>query len=111
MRAAASHTAALTLPTTERTKRMCGIVGLFAKSSAVEERLGAHLGEMLVQMSDRGPDSAGVAFYRDPAPSGASRVSLYSPDAAYDWEGLAGELRGAFGSDSQIGRASCRERV
>ena len=80
---------------------MCGIVGLFAKSSAVEERLGAHLGEMLVQMSDRGPDSAGVAFYRDPAPSGASKVSLYSPDAAYDWDQLAGELRHAFGSDSR----------
>src|SRR3712207_2659750 len=56
---------------------------------------------MLVQMSDRGPDSAGVAFYRDPAPSGASKVSLYSPDAAYDWEALAREVRDAFGSDSR----------
>ena len=81
---------------------MCGIVGLFAKSSAVEERLGAHLGEMLVQMSDRGPDSAGVAFYRDPAPSGTSKVTLYSPQAGFDWDALAGELRAAFGGDVRI---------
>jgi glutamate synthase domain-containing protein 1 len=40
---------------------MCGIVGLFAKSSAITESLGAHLAEMLVQLGDRGPDSAGVA--------------------------------------------------
>jgi glutamate synthase domain-containing protein 1 len=79
---------------------MCGIVGLFAKSSAVEERLGAHLGEMLVQMSDRGPDSAGVAFYRDPAPAGASKLSLYSPEADHDWSSLAGELREAFGGEA-----------
>ena len=39
---------------------MCGIVGLFAKSQAVEERLGEHLAAMLVQMSSRGPDSAGL---------------------------------------------------
>ena len=47
---------------------MCGIVGLFAKSAEIEEALGRHLGAMLEQMSDRGPDSAGVAIYRDPAP-------------------------------------------
>ncbi len=44
---------------------MCGIVGLFAKHPDVEERLGAHLGAMLIQMANRGPDSAGVAIYRD----------------------------------------------
>jgi methylamine---glutamate N-methyltransferase subunit A len=77
---------------------MCGIVGLFSKSSTVEERLGEHLGAMLAQMSDRGPDSAGVALYRDPAPSGASKASLYSPDPGQDWsvvrDGLAREFEG-----------------
>ena len=37
---------------------MCGVVGLFAKTPEVEERLGAHLGAMLGQMASRGPDSA-----------------------------------------------------
>ena len=43
---------------------MCGIVGLFAKSPDVELRLGALLGEMLTQLADRGPDSAGMALYQ-----------------------------------------------
>jgi glutamate synthase domain-containing protein 1 len=80
---------------------MCGIVGLFSKSSAVEERLGAHLGAMLAQMSDRGPDSAGVALYREPAPSGASKVSLYSPDPEQDWSIVRDGLAAAFGGDHE----------
>ncbi|MEM9602168.1 MAG: glutamine amidotransferase family protein [Pseudomonadota bacterium] len=43
---------------------MCGIVGLYAKRDTISERLGTLLAEMLVQMGDRGPDSAGVALYR-----------------------------------------------
>jgi methylamine---glutamate N-methyltransferase subunit A len=76
---------------------MCGIVGLFSKSEAVEERLGEHLGRMLAQMGDRGPDSAGVALYRNPAPSGASKVSLFSPDPREDWGALRDALATAFG--------------
>ena len=67
---------------------MCGIVGLFAKSADVEQRLGAHLGAMLAQMADRGPDSAGVALYREPAPAGTTKYSLYSPDPREDWAAL-----------------------
>ena len=77
---------------------MCGIVGLFAKSSEIEERLGEHLAAMLAQMNDRGPDSAGVAVYRDPAPPGSSKLTLYSADAAVDWGALAAELRATFGA-------------
>jgi glutamate synthase domain-containing protein 1 len=80
---------------------MCGIVGLFSKSTAVEERLGEHLGAMLGQMSDRGPDSAGVAVYRDPAPPGASKVSLFSADPQNDWGGVRDGLARAFGGDPE----------
>src|SRR6187397_609494 len=83
---------------------MCGIVGLFAKSPEIEARLGEHLGAMLVQMSSRGPDSAGVAVYRDPAPSGSSKLTLFSADPLQAWAALAGELRQAFGgcSDPEV---------
>jgi hypothetical protein len=60
---------------------MCGIVGLFAKSPAIEDRLGEHLAAMLRQMSDRGPDSAGVAVYRDPVAHGHSKLVLCTPNA------------------------------
>jgi glutamate synthase domain-containing protein 1 len=80
---------------------MCGIVGIFSKSSAVEDRLGEHLGAMLAEMSDRGPDSAGVAIYRDPAPPGASKVSLYAADPGYDWSRVSAGLAEAFGGDAE----------
>jgi methylamine---glutamate N-methyltransferase subunit A len=78
---------------------MCGIVGLFAKSPQVEERLGIHLAAMLAQMNDRGPDSAGVAVYRDPAPTGTSKLTLFSADPREDWPGLGAELVRAFGGE------------
>ena len=83
---------------------MCGIVGLFAKSPEIEERLGVHLAAMLAQMNDRGPDSAGVAVYRDPAPSGSSKLTLYSADPTEDWAELAAQLRAAFGGSPEPGR-------
>ena len=77
---------------------MCGIVGLFSKSLAVSEQLGSHMSAMLVELSDRGPDSAGVALYRDPAPAGSTKVSLHSANPDYDW--------GALGVDDFEVRAS-----
>ena len=77
---------------------MCGIVGLFAKSPEIEERLGVHLAAMLVQMSSRGPDSAGVAVYRDPAPSGSSKLTLYSADPHERWGAVRDGLCDAFGT-------------
>ena len=76
---------------------MCGIVGLFAKSPEIEAELGAHLAAMLAQMSDRGPDSAGVAIYRDPAPSGSSKLTLFSADGLEDWDAVAAGLGQTFG--------------
>ncbi len=82
---------------------MCGIVGLFAKSVDVEDALGRHLAAMLEQMGDRGPDSAGVAVYRDPAPPGSSKLTLYSPDPLQDWDALGAELGKAFGGSPDVG--------
>jgi methylamine---glutamate N-methyltransferase subunit A len=64
---------------------MCGIAGLFAKSPALEERLGALIGVMLEQLADRGPDSAGLALYREPAPAGMTKLTLFSADPDERW--------------------------
>jgi methylamine---glutamate N-methyltransferase subunit A len=80
---------------------MCGIAGLYSKTPAFQARLGSDLAKMLEQLSFRGPDSAGVAFYRDPAPFGSSKVSLFSDDPGYDWEGLHVELEVEFGEASE----------
>jgi methylamine---glutamate N-methyltransferase subunit A len=79
---------------------MCGIAGLFTKTDALRSQLGGQLSEMLSQLSDRGPDSAGVAFYRDPAPSGWCKVSLHSPAGDPAWTALSTELAGVFGDAS-----------
>ena len=82
---------------------MCGIVGLFCKSPDLEPRLGVYLAAMLEQMSDRGPDSAGVAVYRDPAPSGSSKVTVYSFDPEMSWDALRAELAARFGGAHESG--------
>ncbi len=56
---------------------MCGIVGLFLKDQRLAPDLGAMLASMLVTMTDRGPDSAGIAIYGDESP-GMARLTLQS---------------------------------
>jgi glutamate synthase domain-containing protein 1 len=75
---------------------MCGIAGLYMKAPTLRQQLGSQLALMLGQLSDRGPDSAGVAFYRDPAPVGGCKVSLYSPASEPGWDQLGVELERAF---------------
>jgi methylamine---glutamate N-methyltransferase subunit A len=78
---------------------MCGIAGLYTKSSGLQLRLGEHMSRMLEQLSFRGPDSAGVAFYRDPAPAGSCKVSLHA-DGDVDWAAIGASLGAAFGEAS-----------
>ena len=60
---------------------MCGIVGLFLKDFRLEPYLGQLLAEMLVKMSDRGPDSAGMALYSSSSPFDIKlTIKLDSPD-------------------------------
>jgi methylamine---glutamate N-methyltransferase subunit A len=82
---------------------MCGIAGLYIKNDALCAELGARLSDMLEQLASRGPDSAGAAFYRDPAPVGSCKVSLHSPAAEPGWKTLAGELEEAFADASLSG--------
>ncbi|MSO92668.1 MAG: amidophosphoribosyltransferase [Rhodospirillales bacterium] len=80
---------------------MCGIVGLYLKNKKLEKHLGKHLTAMLVGMSDRGPDSAGMAVYRNPAPKGSVKLSLFHPDPTFAWKKLASQVRKAFGGKAK----------
>ena len=75
---------------------MCGIVGLFLKDPKLEPQLGALLTEMLITMTDRGPDSAGIAIY-SPAQKGQAKLTVQSANPAQDFKGLADELGKAIG--------------
>ncbi|MGE0502349.1 MAG: glutamine amidotransferase family protein [Rhizobiaceae bacterium] len=76
---------------------MCGIVGLFLKDKTLEPRLGAMLAEMLVSLTDRGPDSAGIAIYGATEPD-RGKITLQSPSPGRDFEGLDAALAEAIGA-------------
>ena len=65
---------------------MCGIVGLHLREPSLYPRLGELLTGMLCQVTERGPDSAGVAIYGDPrwSPPGHASVSLLPGTTAPD---------------------------
>ena len=75
---------------------MCGIVGLFLKDRALEPHLGAMLTEMLITMSDRGPDSAGIAIYSAAGP-GRAKITVQSAHPAQDFHALDADLHAALG--------------
>ena len=66
---------------------MCGIVGLFAKSPKIKNDLGLHLSKMLRSMSDRGPDSAGLAIYGRPIAK-KIKIMLQSQSPEVDFKKL-----------------------
>ncbi len=73
---------------------MCGIVGLFLKDPALEPKLGELLSDMLITLSDRGPDSAGIAIYGS-ATAGKAKVTVQSGKPSEEFPDLAAELAAA----------------
>ena len=80
---------------------MCGIVGLFLKDKALEPKLGAMLSEMLVSLSDRGPDSAGIAIY-GAATGNEAKITVQSPKPDRDFRGLDAEIAKAIGAPVSV---------
>lgn len=80
---------------------MCGIVGLFLKDKSLEPQLGAMLTEMLVTMTDRGPDSAGIAIYGNNSDAN-SKLTVQSSNPEQDYNGLLEDLSDAGISDVKM---------
>ena len=76
---------------------MCGIVGLFLKDKSLEPQLGEMLSDMLVVMSDRGPDSAGIAIYSQDGSQ--TKITLQSADPETDFSGLEAEKSTEIGQE------------
>ena len=70
---------------------MCGIIGLFLKDNKLNCNLGSMLSSMLNTMSDRGPDSSGLAIYnrRD---IGKIKLTLRSENHQEDFKEIRKEL-------------------
>ena len=72
---------------------MCGIVGLYIKNPELEIELGRHIASMLLEMSERGPDSAGTAVYRDEVGGSSIKLTLFSSHANPDWAAFEKQLK------------------
>ncbi|NBT07115.1 MAG: amidophosphoribosyltransferase, partial [Betaproteobacteria bacterium] len=85
---------------------MCGIVGLLVKTPALKQQLGQLMVPMLIGMTERGPDSAGLAVFGEPLEGSARKLSLYSgltdDGADFNWHGLTHALKEHLSVDAQI---------
>ena len=74
---------------------MCGIVGLFIKNPALESELGSLVAPMLSEMTERGPDSAGIAVYRNPQKDGC-KITVLAQQQDFDWDVLEDAIKSKF---------------
>ena len=74
---------------------MCGIVGLFIKNPALESELGSLVAPMLSEMTERGPDSAGIAVYRNPQKDGC-KITVLAQQQDFDWGVLEDAIKSKF---------------
>src|ERR1700758_5740622 len=81
---------------------MCGIVGLFLKNPALRQQLGRHLSTMLIGMTDRGPDSAGIAVYHRPVAASQCKLTLFHADPHHHWREIGGQLGEALDCEVDI---------
>ncbi|PIT01673.1 glutamine amidotransferase [Bradyrhizobium nitroreducens] len=76
---------------------MCGIAGLFIKSSRLRPELGALLSDMTSALCSRGPDSAGFALYTTSEP-GRVKLTLTSVNGRRDFQTLGEILSRSLGA-------------
>lgn len=79
---------------------MCGIVGLLIKNPSLRDKLGELMVPMMIGMTERGPDSAGLAVFTTPLQEHRRKLSVFSGFVAsgdrYDWHALVGALNEAL---------------
>jgi methylamine---glutamate N-methyltransferase subunit A len=81
---------------------MCGIVGLLVKKPALRATLGKLMVPMLIGMTERGPDSSGMAVFTEPLSANQRKLSLYNADPAFAWKHLEGVLSERFADVSLV---------
>ena len=77
---------------------MCGIVGLLLKDATLRPRLGELMVPMLIGMTERGPDSSGMAVFADAVAADRRKLSLYCAQPGFEWRTLEGAWVGEIGA-------------
>lgn len=81
---------------------MCGIVGLLVKKPELRDSLGELMVPMLIGMSERGPDSAGVAVFTETLAEQYRKYSIYSGGKDFNWSGMTQAFQTHFGAIPEI---------
>ena len=81
---------------------MCGIVGLLVKNPALRDRLGELMLPILIGMSERGPESAGLAVFTEAVAGGRRKFSVYSGSTIARWETFAQAAMRDLGADAAV---------
>jgi glutamate synthase domain-containing protein 1 len=81
---------------------MCGIVGLLVKNQNMRANIGELMMPMLIGMTERGPDSAGMAVFTSPVSAGELKYNLYAPSMEFNWQGMAHDFDAHLGSKVKI---------
>lgn len=89
---------------------MCGIVGLLVKKPELRERLGELMVPMLIGMTERGPDSAGLAVFTDSLSGDSRKISVYSgltdDGADFNWQSLVHGIKTHLGVEAAVSAKS-----
>jgi amidophosphoribosyltransferase len=77
---------------------MCGIVGLLLKDATLRPQLGELMVPMLIGMTERGPDSSGMAVFADAVAADRRKLSLYCAHPGFEWRAFEGAWVGEIGA-------------
>ena len=81
---------------------MCGIVGLLVKNQKMRANIGELMLPMLIGMTERGPDSAGLAIFGAPVSDENRKFNLYAADEDFNWHKLGHDFLTHLGTQAQI---------
>ena len=81
---------------------MCGIVGLLVRKPKMRDTIGELMLPMLIGMTERGPDSAGLAVFSTPVANDARKFSLYAGAENFNWTALGADFEKSLNIKANI---------
>jgi glutamate synthase domain-containing protein 1 len=79
---------------------MCGIVGLLVRNQKMRDSIGELMLPMLIGMTERGPDSAGLAIFGEPVNANERKFNFFAGTDDFNWTQFAQDFDQQFSTKS-----------
>jgi glutamate synthase domain-containing protein 1 len=79
---------------------MCGIVGLLVRNQKMRDSIGELMLPMLIGMTERGPDSAGLAIFGEPVNANERKFNFYAGTTDFNWAQFSQDFDKQFSTKS-----------